>query len=1080
MKLTINSILITIIIFAIGAVNILAQIDSGTKIVTPSDSQSSITDISGDGRFAVIESDGDIATYNPRNSDGNREIFLFDYAQRRIFQITDTKRALIDSNESPTEDSNIKVDIVSYQPVISNDGLWISFSSNATTSTSASPNSTNPGDFDGNDVANTPLLQQDANLEIWLYQLPAFSSIDLTTGTIPAFVDLSIGSFIQVTNSDTTQLPSQGTENTPPIIAADNNEPSIDDTGSTVAFVSNRDLETPLNAVPDDNPEIFVYKRSSASTKQVTTIPRGEIGFPLSSNGPSISGNGSAVVFSSNSTNPVLGLNGCNDDFNTEIFLTNLNSQGGTTGQFKIQITNTLAVDHFGTNFLFSYEDNISRNGQYVVFTSRSNLDSDNSIEDGFAVHVYDIATTQDPGFCDSNTPWNPSGYQQVGPRGDADPVVPFSEDRRYPSFTDYDSNGTPDTLVLTSRLNFDSGGIIPANPNDGLNPSLDRPSKTYSFNFRDAIPEFTRITNTSSLDWVRGARAVVSNSRSRLINTIVDDIGFFEGGRAEAHYLFSPSNSLEDSNVQNQAFSTGGGGILIGSGSNEAVGLTPNMLGTYTFESQQIPIAPSSFANVENLSISRQLPAPIQYQGVSMTVDGVSAFVTGIVDGRINFVVPKEVSAGLQPVVINHNGVVIRDNLQIVSTSQPDVVTNKIIAADYIGDRIPSSGGRAYVLDVTDPNNPQTEPFTVTPQSKFRVFLTGVEGVDSNSITIQIGNETIQGSSILTNATEADYPGIFTFDFEMPSVLDGAGNVPVVVSVGSEQSHPATEAAHINIISATQPPTDLAVWRPDGGIWYILNGDGTNTVVQWGISTDTTAPGDYDGDGKTDLAIFRPEDGDWWVIRSSDSTTFAYHFGTDGDEVAQADYDGDGKTDLAVWRPSTGFWYILRSSDGSFYGVPFGGAQFGDIPVSADYDGDGNADIAVWRPSTSYWFVLQSTDSQVSIVPFGASGDKPVVGDYDGDGRADLATWRSTDTTWRILNSGNNQVVAVNWGIDSDFTVQGDYDSDGKTDIAVWRTTGTNVGWWYIRKSSDLQMRAEKWGTTGDIPVPAPYNRGS
>ncbi|HEV8139733.1 MAG TPA: hypothetical protein VGP81_08175, partial [Pyrinomonadaceae bacterium] len=58
------------------------------------------TDMSSNGRFVVFESTADAATLkpsqtattkSPTNTDGNTEIFLYDYAQRRIFQLTDTK-----------------------------------------------------------------------------------------------------------------------------------------------------------------------------------------------------------------------------------------------------------------------------------------------------------------------------------------------------------------------------------------------------------------------------------------------------------------------------------------------------------------------------------------------------------------------------------------------------------------------------------------------------------------------------------------------------------------------------------------------------------------------------------------------------------------------------------------------------------------------------------------------------------------------------------------------------------------------------------------------------------------------------
>ena len=65
-------------------------------------------------------------------------------------------------------------------------------------------------------------------------------------------------------------------------------------------------------------------------------------------------------------------------------------------------------------------------------------------------------------------------------------------------------------------------------------------------------------------------------------------------------------------------------------------------------------------------------------------------------------------------------------------------------------------------------------------------------------------------------------------------------------------------------------------------------------------------------------------------------------------------DYDGDGKADIAVFRRSTGVWYIINSRTGTGSSYAWGGS--GDMPVPADYDGDGKADVAIFRPSTGVW----------------------------------------------------------------------------------------------------------------------------
>jgi spore coat protein A, manganese oxidase len=88
--------------------------------------------------------------------------------------------------------------------------------------------------------------------------------------------------------------------------------------------------------------------------------------------------------------------------------------------------------------------------------------------------------------------------------------------------------------------------------------------------------------------------------------------------------------------------------------------------------------------------------------------------------------------------------------------------------------------------------------------------------------------------------------------------------------------------------------------------------------------------PGDYDGDRKADVAVYR--DGGWFIIRSSDGGfTVTSWGGLPQDIPVPADY-GDGRTDIAVYRD--GGWFIIRSSDGGVTARSWGGlAQ--DIPLN-------------------------------------------------------------------------------------------------------------------------------------------------
>ena len=176
-----------------------------------------------------------------------------------------------------------------------------------------------------------------------------------------------------------------------------------------------------------------------------------------------------------------------------------------------------------------------------------------------------------------------------------------------------------------------------------------------------------------------------------------------------------------------------------------------------------------------------------------------------------------------------------------------------------------------------------------------------------------------------------------------------------------------------VGMLCAQRPPRD------DIGWFDRLDADKNGTVGRTEMLDDAdrvfrNVDKNNDGDGKTDIAVFR--DGFWYILQSRDGFTGA-QFGLGTDKPVLGDYDGDGKADLAVWRPSNGGWYYRRSSDAAFRGTAFGTAT--DIPAPGDYDGDGKFDYVVFRPSDGNWYVLQNANNAFRVQPFGTNGDAPL-----------------------------------------------------------------------------------------------------
>ncbi len=293
---------------------------------------------------------------------------------------------------------------------------------------------------------------------------------------------------------------------------------------------------------------------------------------------------------------------------------------------------------------------------------------------------------------------------------------------------------------------------------------------------------------------------------------------------------------------------------------------------------------------------------------------------------------------------------------------------------------------------------------------------------------------------------------------------------------------------------------------------WNILRNPVTSPPqirrVTWGLVDvekgipDLPVFGDYDGDGKNDIGVYRINESNpqnyFYIQRSANPNPSAIYSQPWGSALAgdlpyvAGDFDGDNKDDFAVVREENGAFshYILPSAGGNFRRIVFGLPS--DFPSygGADFTGDRRDEIAVARLDESNgqinFFAGDSvTGNQVFAGQWGTVNGYEAVsianGDYIGDSRADLIAIYgacggcANEGTWWIKETGGSGVRVVKFGIPLNAEFEGDlplfdvdYDGDGKLDIAVRRWSNNTYYW---LRSSDGQIGTQYWDGNSATP---------
>jgi hypothetical protein len=367
----------------------------------------------------------------------------------------------------------------------------------------------------------------------------------------------------------------------------------------------------------------------------------------------------------------------------------------------------------------------------------------------------------------------------------------------------------------------------------------------------------------------------------------------------------------------------------------------------------------------------------------------------------------------------------------------------------------------------------------TATPGGNFSVGVTAPQNCDFSAVS---------QSSWITVTSGNPGSGNTNVNFTVAPNTTGQGRGGTILIAGQNFLVTQREPAMPPAVSRTFLDFDfdgrtdyVAIQNVNGMMtWHTYRTVGGYSPVNFGLFADDVAvPADYDGDGKTDVAVWRSSNGTFYVLQSLTNAFQAVQFGQTGDNpTVSQDFDGDQKADFAVTRAVNGnlIWYVSGSASG------FRTAHFGiesDKPVRGDFDGDGKADYAVYRPASASpantFFIRRSSDNNLTATTFGISAtDKIVAADYDGDRQTDIAVWRTTNGTWYHLKSTDGSFNSFQFGTAGDLPTPGDYDGDGKTDFAVWRPNANpnQTGEFYIQKST-AGFSAFGWGNS-QMKIPA------
>ncbi|MGE3807338.1 MAG: beta strand repeat-containing protein [Gemmataceae bacterium] len=272
----------------------------------------------------------------------------------------------------------------------------------------------------------------------------------------------------------------------------------------------------------------------------------------------------------------------------------------------------------------------------------------------------------------------------------------------------------------------------------------------------------------------------------------------------------------------------------------------------------------------------------------------------------------------------------------------------------------------------------------------------------------------------------------------------------------------------------------DIANYYAGNGTWWVSlaqDGGGFTTSLWADFASSsgwsTHVVGYFNDDEFADIASFHPSNGTWWVSLSNGvdgfTTTQWADFGTNSGWSPQlvGDFDGDGRDDIANYYAGNGTWWVSLAQDGGGFTT----TQWADFSTSSGwkthvvgyFNDDDLADIASFHPSNGTWWVSLAqegggfTTSLWADFSTNSGWGTQRVGDFNADGVDDIANFYPGNGTWWVsLSNGTNGFNTSLWAdlAGTGWTSQrvGDFNGDLVDDLANFNT---NNGVWMVSVSN-------------------------